>query len=451
MKVDFRKSIDPWCGYSPKYLACDGTPVGVAIKNLDVVPIETPDISEVKTAAHTQINRVFLPYSNETNKNDEKQIREARAHLKYMAEKYLKNSSPSDQDEKTKGTGKGNNKEKEINEDANNQRLLAECPEQAKVLMALFLCNPSEFAPELLTSLAKLMKLLSSEAAMEEIMPYCHIGDILEILSNFSEINKLQEISCEEVYEVVLLGANSQFGSYICDFLQSIACSILRIHSTNNQTPTPEPINGTYDPSSGVAYYFSPSGEQVRRLPKYLLNGKKLSKTYNDTPEEPCLKDFPLVGKGGYSFMFLWFCPVHGHCYGFHLIPVAEGTKDAFASLLKYLSTPPQHLFHHFAHSLSEYSLNREPDYFKNVRFFHDIFPRLTHRNSFKSTKVKGLNVNSEVFEQFNSHLQSVKHTASHLSQAKFCFLMQYVLHKWNVKCTKYCQNRLATQEKCNE
>ena len=35
-KVDSRKSIDPCCGYSPKYLACDGTHVGVAMKKLDV-------------------------------------------------------------------------------------------------------------------------------------------------------------------------------------------------------------------------------------------------------------------------------------------------------------------------------------------------------------------------------------------------------------------------------
>ena len=30
---------------------------------------------------------------------------------------------------------------------------------------------------------------------MVEIMPYCHIGDILQILGTFSEIDKLQEIS----------------------------------------------------------------------------------------------------------------------------------------------------------------------------------------------------------------------------------------------------------------
>ena len=31
-KIDFRKEIDPWCGHSPKILACDGTHIGVSVK-----------------------------------------------------------------------------------------------------------------------------------------------------------------------------------------------------------------------------------------------------------------------------------------------------------------------------------------------------------------------------------------------------------------------------------
>ena len=34
MKIDFRKEVDPWCKYQPKVLACDGTHVGVSIKNM---------------------------------------------------------------------------------------------------------------------------------------------------------------------------------------------------------------------------------------------------------------------------------------------------------------------------------------------------------------------------------------------------------------------------------
>ena len=33
-EMDFRKEIDPECGYHPKILACDGTHIGVSIKHL---------------------------------------------------------------------------------------------------------------------------------------------------------------------------------------------------------------------------------------------------------------------------------------------------------------------------------------------------------------------------------------------------------------------------------
>jgi hypothetical protein len=32
MNIDFRRSIDPWCGYSPNILACDGTHIGMSLR-----------------------------------------------------------------------------------------------------------------------------------------------------------------------------------------------------------------------------------------------------------------------------------------------------------------------------------------------------------------------------------------------------------------------------------
>ena len=57
----------------------------------------------------------------------------------------------------------------------------------------------------------------------------------------------------------------------------------------------------------------------------------------------PCVtKNFPNVSFGGYGYMFLFLCPIHGHCYGFHLISRGEGRKDAFSVMYKYMETPPQ-------------------------------------------------------------------------------------------------------------
>ena len=49
MRLDFRKEIDPVCGYHPKILTCDGTHIGVSIKHLHLdKPITKPDNDEIK-------------------------------------------------------------------------------------------------------------------------------------------------------------------------------------------------------------------------------------------------------------------------------------------------------------------------------------------------------------------------------------------------------------------
>ena len=143
--------------------------------------------------------------------------------------------------------------------------------------------------------------------------------------------------------------------------------------------------------------------------------------------------------------MFLWFCPVHGHCYGFHLISGGEGRKDPFSSLFKYMERAPEVVFYDNACQLSEYCLNREPAFFKNTRFFHDCFHGFTHKcaKTFRSARLPSLKVNSEICEQFNSRLQCIKYTGTHLSQARFVFLTQLVLHFWNQEKTQLFRKKL--------
>ena len=92
------------------------------------------------------------------------------------------------------------------------------------------------------------------------------------------------------------------------------------IHSVNRPAPPAQEIPGTYNPPSGVAYYFTPSGEQVRKMSEYHVG--VLGKVNYDIPvvHDPCTKNYPGVSTAGFGYMFLWFCPIHGHCYGFHLI-----------------------------------------------------------------------------------------------------------------------------------
>ena len=210
--------------------------------------------------------------------------------------------------------------------------------------------------------------------------------------------------------------------------------------------PTPvEEMEGTYDPRSGVAYYFTASGNQLRKMPQY---EKNLKDKRNKEPlqDQECKKIYPTVSHGGYSYIFLWFCPLHGHSDGFHLIDGAEGPKDVFSSLLKYKEDMPQELFYDNACHLSEYCLNHEPALFQDTRFWHDLFHAIAHLCgiNFKLTRVEGFGgINTEICEQVNSYLQAIKYTGTHLSQEHFVFFLQFFLYLLNKDKTEH-QRELA-------
>ena len=191
----------------------------------------------------------------------------------------------------------------------------------------------------------------------------------------------------------------------------------------------------SYNPKEGIAYYFTEYGGQIRNQPSY--NIKSARKNYDDNPiaDDICHKIFPSVSYGGYSYMFLWFCPMNGHSYGFHIISGSEGRKDPFSSLYKYKPHAPSDIFYDFACQLCEYCLNRAPDYFKSTKFWHDLLHGICHKcgKPFKPRRITGITgVNSEICEQFNSYLQCIKYTATHLFQKYFMFFAQFFIYFWN-------------------
>ena len=163
--------------------------------------------------------------------------------------------------------------------------------------------------------------------------------------------------------------------------------------------------------------------------------------------DDICRKKFPEVSYGGFGYIFLWFCAIHGHSYGFHIISGGEGRKDPFSSLFKYLPEAPHEIFYDFACKYTEYCLNRESQYFLPTRFWHDLFHGISHKcgSCFKSSRVCGmLGINSEICEQFNSYLQCVKFTGSHLSQSHFMFFVQFFIYLWNKEKTAKYKNIVA-------
>ena len=111
----------------------------------------------------------------------------------------------------------------------------------------------------------------------------------------------------------------------------------------------PEEIPNTYYPPRGSAYYFTESGAQVRKLPVHAVDATSTrKKNYDDNPQvdKPCTKLYPLASWGGdFCHMFLFFCPVHGHTYGFHLIGGERAVKTHSVPCLSICPMPQKSCF----------------------------------------------------------------------------------------------------------
>ena len=101
---------------------------------------------------------------------------------------------------------------------------------------------------------------------------------------------------------------------------------------------SPDNILEPYNPPlRGRALYFTEHGGKIRNTRKFTIDEEK------DTPST-CNKKYPVVGKKGTTYLFLWFCGLHGHCYGYHMIPHAEGTffenqQNAESSIIDYYTS----------------------------------------------------------------------------------------------------------------
>ena len=440
MNIDFREHIDPYCGYHPKILACDATHAGISFRHMKVKAIECAELAEERVISHRRYTRVFLSDSlvQDSRGLDVAHVRTARSHLKYLSRQMLKELSPSER----------------LSEDEVHQRnelLLQIVPPECHALLKNFTSRIYECA--MLEAAARIFYLLASDAPMTAFIPYSQCHTILSAVNGFVEGTNIDDnlLCISNIFPELkmLLNAASHTGHLldVKSFVTYLCNAIEQCHS-GDASVFENYIPQSYNPASGIAYYFTRHGNQVRKLPQYGADKATRSSTYDDSPsvDEKCSKRFPTVGQmGGYSNLFLWFCPEHGHSYGFHLIPGSEGRKDPFASIFKYLPSPPTHIFYDFACQLSEYCLNREPSYFRDVRFCHDIFHGYSHLcgGAFKANRHKSLFVNTSICEQFNSYLKKVKYVASHLSQNRYVFLLQYALYVWNERKTLAYEERV--------
>jgi hypothetical protein len=421
MKIDFREHVDPFCGEDPKRLACDGTHLGITAKQMIKLkkPVTSEDKEEIALPLHKRNDRLFL-------KDDE-----AREYLLFQAKRAL--GEAKEIPEKYTGASLL----------YNNQNLTTQLNSLQKPGIVAMMVNFLNRERHCVNSCAQIFKLLcsSNKSSLTAIFPFAfhkHLQDVCaEFLAGRGTAKDLRGVRKYLPPAATLLEAYKKAQKPMqeaVNFLLQLLELTTGIHEKDRETDTPEKhIEGTYNPSDGCAFYFHKHGCKVRELPKYEVGDESYTK-------HDCKKLYPKISMGGYGYMFLYFCPEHGHCYGFHLIMSSEGRKDAFYPLLKYKLTPPTDLFYDNACQFSEYSLNREPWYAKFIRFWHDIFHSFTHKcgDAFKSKRVEGLQgVNSEICEQFNAYIQCVKYTSCKMVLNHFMLYVQFMVYLWNRRKTE--------------
>ena len=427
-KIDFRKEIDPFCGYNPRVLACDGTHIGVSLRHLKLdKPVTKPDKTDVSPWVHGKPERRMFHRKQDKD------------HVKYMCRKILNQIKPeqilSDIDERglTLET---------------LQKISQDKPLRDFIEPILYQTGRKDY----LDMCAEFVHSLSGDEFIGTVVsPRCipllrTIFDKIARNENCAqELGMMRKYNCQ-IADLFWIASDAGKVEEVVTFLKYLIDRVEAVHYKDPNPTEVKEIANSYDPRTGTAYYFTERGNQLREMPTYQTDIENQRRNKNrregadSVDEEQCRKKYPLVSFGGYSYILLWFCPLHGHSYGFHLIDGAEGRKDPFCSLVKYMEQMPEELYYDFACSLSEYCLNREPDLFKNTRFWHDLFHAIGHicGINFKSTKVEGLDgVNSEICEQVNSYLQCIKYTGAHLSQEHFVFFLQFFLYLLNKEKTE--------------
>jgi hypothetical protein len=135
--------------------------------------------------------------------------------------------------------------------------------------------------------------------------------------------------------------------------------------------------------------------------------------------------------------IFTWFCQ-HGICYGFYVIPHAEGRNEAFSFLFKYFAVAPAVVVYDFSCALQEYCLNREPRHFRHTAFLIDRFHWRNHKTCARSYNLSiypdFLCLNSEICEQVNSLLKKIKSSVSMMTQVNFMRCVRFFLEMNNDK-----------------
>ncbi len=428
---DFRKKCS-LCGQHPKYLGCDGTKVGVYLRQTDINPIEMPTIdTEIERLADRNSRGFF-------NSKEPKQNLKARDNLQFFCTKYTGGKDIEAPGKNEKKSKKKKSKQQlpqkkpvpdEESLDVKRRNICNSTPKACLDVIRRFVYG--SFDQTVLRAFARICEVFASEKPLTSLVNYKFVDQLQKYCEDeTSDVPHSLKVNLPEISDLFIVALKVDCLQAFKQFFLGLCKQIIATHKDDQDPQKPEE-RGSYNPELGRAYYFTAHGRPVRDMPKYLIDSKKEKKSKNT-----CQKKYPWVAKSGVTYLFLWFCPAHyGHCYGFHVIPEHEGRKDVHASAYLYLPQAPEDVFYDFSCQAEEYCLNREPKYWRNTRWWHDIFHGFTHKCPFvyNSRRITALKeINSEICEQFNSYLQKIKYSCKAMSQSHFIFFLQFFIDKWS-------------------
>ena len=104
---------------------------------------------------------------------------------------------------------------------------------------------------------------------MSSVAPFQSYDLLLSMCDNATQgiilQNQVEEMStyCIELAQLIVIGKKNNCTTLCVNFIRGLVCKIQEVHQ-NNRPPSPiYEIPGSYNPSSGTAYYFTESGNQL--------------------------------------------------------------------------------------------------------------------------------------------------------------------------------------------
>ena len=437
-KIDFREQCI-LCGEDVDVVAADGTMIGIPFSRCSVDPIETTGSTPLdRSCILRRSDRQFFSFTHRDVKSTKQCSILARQDLKYFVDKNTNNLhdinflSHEHANKVKKKCIRRNVVERSLRSDEEKkQNILNFCPEVCKDVLSRYI--DLIYSQSTLCALSKIMTVFTTEKSLSSLINIRYVEEVLEVCENIvqgepTSILHLMEYIPEVCHLITKAQKNDEVED-IVKLISFIARKVQYLH-TFDQDPLPIIPKNDYNPEKyGRAYSFTSHGGTLREMPKYI--------DFNDTVEESsCRKvSYPHCSKSGHSYLFLIFDPMHyGHCHGFHIIQ-NEGPKDAFTAPLLYKKRAPRHYFYDNSCKLEEYSLNREPQFWRECEFWHDVFHGFHHKcpYTYNSRRINSLStVNSEICEQFNSYIQKIAYSGRAMSQPRFIFYLQFFIHHWN-------------------